>query len=158
MFIFHTRWVFLIKAEPSTSDGGTFWGRFLFKIPHRPQDKEGCMSQNGCGRYGQSGGCHPGVQWEDPGGHWTWSWWLNSAQMGVCSCPGADESSTYQTCQCAGFGVSPVEYTGCFPVIETTAMCAAASGKMYYIYTLYIYIYIYLALLKSYLFQISPAL
>lgn len=55
------------------------------------------MSQNGCGRYGQSGGCHPGVQGEDPDGQRTLTSWLNSAQMGVCSRRGKTRAAFIQS-------------------------------------------------------------
>lgn len=105
------------------------------------------MSQNGCGRYGESGGCHPGVQGEDPGGRRTLTSWLNSAQMGVCSCPREDQSSVCKICRCGGFAVicSQILIYRLFSNYRNNKNVCCSTREN-------VLLLLFLALLKSYLF------
>lgn len=101
------------------------------------------MSQNGCGRYGQSGGCHPGVQGEDPDGQRTLTSWLNSAQMGVCSRPREEESSVYTICQCGGFVVicSQILISRLFSKYRNNKNSCCSTRQNFFFFLLKIYLF-----------------
>lgn len=83
------------KAEPSTSDGRTFWGSFFFKIPSSRKSRRDVrpkMAAVDMARVETATQVFSEKIQTDTG-PWTLTLWLNSAQMRVYSCPREGKSN-----------------------------------------------------------------